>query len=70
MTCIEITVFWLSISVCRPEASPRQASSACRGHRSSRIAPDVAVQQLERARERLRIEEEEIAEVLRMVRGE
>jgi hypothetical protein len=68
MSCIEITVLWLSISVCRPEASPK-ASSACSGHRSARTAPEVAVQQLERARERLRVEEKELAEVLRLVRG-
>jgi hypothetical protein len=68
MSCIEITVLWLSLSVCRPEPSPPRAPS---GHRSARMAPEVevALQHLERARERLRVEEEELAEALRLVRG-
>ena len=68
MTCIEITVLWLSISVCRPET---EAPRARREHRAARIAPEtkVALQQLERAWERLRVEEEELAEALRLVRG-
>ena len=28
MSCIEITVFWLAISVCRPEAAPRRLPGA------------------------------------------
>jgi hypothetical protein len=71
MSCIEITVFWLSMSICRPDAPPRRASSVSGGHRSARVAPEVevALQHLERARERLRVEEEELAEALRLVRG-
>ena len=85
MSCIEISILWLSISVCRPEASPRRAPGMCSSHRSSRIEDaagsrmkrsrvparpeeEAALRHLERARERLRAEEEEIAEVLRMVR--
>ena len=66
MSCIEITVLWLSLSVCRPE--PPRAPSR---HRSARGAPEVevALQQLERARERLRVDEKELAEAVRVVRG-
>jgi hypothetical protein len=69
MTCIEIGILWLSISVCRPDPAPPGAPS---GHRSARLAPEVevALQQLERARERLRVQEEELAEVLRLVSGQ
>jgi len=68
MSCIEISVLWLSLSVCRPEATAPRAS---RQHRSARVdrEAEVALQHLERARERLRVQEEEIAEVLRLVRG-
>jgi len=71
MSCIEITVLWLSISVCRPDASPRR-TGACGGHRATRIGADVeaALQQLERARERLRVEERELGEALRLARGQ
>jgi len=68
MSCIEITMLWLSLSVCRPEAKTPRAS---REHRSARIDPEAeaAVQHLERARERLRAQEDEITEVLRLVGG-
>jgi len=68
MTCIEITVLWLSISVCRPET---EAPRARREHRVARIAPEteIALKQLERARERLRVQEKDLAEALRLVRG-
>jgi hypothetical protein len=71
MSCVEISILWLSISVCRPQPSPSPAPRVRSGHRSRRIAPEVeaALRHLERARERLRVQEEELGEALRIVRG-
>jgi len=78
MSCIEIGVLWLSISICRPEVSARRAPAECSSRRSSRIAGsggrnredvEVALRHLERARKRLRFQEKEVAEALRIARG-
>ena len=49
MSCIEIGVLWLYISICRPEAAPQRLSSASGGAQQTRPKAPAAPERRRRA---------------------